>query len=332
MITLEGNRLVFRFPEIHPKAICSITFKRTLRLPDDGNEYPLPPGFEDFPLSHVEDFHDRVPLDWRMRGGVFLPMYQAEAMWINFAGSYPCAVKVAAGKINAVSGTSWTNELSGSPQDYVVAPGQRWIDGFCIAEGLIRQFVAMPLGGGFTAEEQLTGKAEFGGLQFCVYPMKGEFYDAWQREVDSFPTPTFMRARPSEEGSSFGMGLAPGGLMRQEIYKDRFGLKSWETHARSRCFVNIANSAEYLAVTGRKPPIVPPTAKDYASAGLPWFEYYAKDEEVLQGSSILANLEGIAARGRRVMRKIIPGNEPVKPRCVIVYSGKMRDNMRDGDW
>jgi hypothetical protein len=259
-------------------------------------------------------------------------MYQAEAMWINFAKDYPCAVKVAAGKINAVSGKSWTNELSSSPQDYVVAPGQRWIDGFCGAKGLIRQFLAMPLGEGFTAEEQLRGKAEFGGLQLCIYPMKREFYDAWQGEMDSYPITTFMRARSIEERSSPGMGLAPGGLMRQEIYKDRFGLEAWETGACSRCFVHIANSEEYLAITGRKPPIAPPTAKDYSSAGLPWFEYYAKDEEVLQGSSILANLEGVAARGRRVMRKIIPGDEPVEPRRVNVFSDNGRNTIKDEDW
>ena len=32
MITLEGNQLVFRFPEVHEDAICSINFQRTLRI------------------------------------------------------------------------------------------------------------------------------------------------------------------------------------------------------------------------------------------------------------------------------------------------------------
>lgn len=31
------------------------------------------------------------------------------------------------------------------------------------------QFVAMPLGEGYTVEEQLTGKAEIGGLQFDIF-------------------------------------------------------------------------------------------------------------------------------------------------------------------
>ena len=48
MITLERNRLSFRFPEVHDDAACSIEFQRTLRIPDDDEEYPLPPGLAAF--------------------------------------------------------------------------------------------------------------------------------------------------------------------------------------------------------------------------------------------------------------------------------------------
>jgi len=93
-----------------------------------------------------------LPEGWIKHGGVFIPMYQAEALWINFSGDYPCAVKIVAGKINAVSGDRWSNDLSNDPQDYVVIPEQPWLDGFNVSEDYIRQFVAMPLGKGFTAE------------------------------------------------------------------------------------------------------------------------------------------------------------------------------------
>src|SRR5215831_9218707 len=102
MITLEGNDLTFRFPGVHQSAKSAIQFQRTLRIPDDGKHYPLPPGLGAFPLRHVEDFTDRVPESWRERAGVMMPLYQAEAMWISFTGNqrfggYPCAIKVAAG-------------------------------------------------------------------------------------------------------------------------------------------------------------------------------------------------------------------------------------------
>ena len=84
MITLEGNSLSFRFPEVHEDAKTEIHFQRTLRIPDNGECYPLPPGFGAFPLLHLEDFVHRAPEGWRERGGVIMPLYQAEAMWICF--------------------------------------------------------------------------------------------------------------------------------------------------------------------------------------------------------------------------------------------------------
>ena len=84
MITLEGDSLIFRFPEVHDHASTEIQFQRTLRIPDDGKHYPLPPGLGAFPLRHLEDFAERVPEHWRERGGVMMPLYQAEAMWISF--------------------------------------------------------------------------------------------------------------------------------------------------------------------------------------------------------------------------------------------------------
>ena len=178
MITLERDRLTFRFPEVHPEAECGIEFQRTLRIPDDDRSYPLPPGLGRFPLRHLDDFADRLPGAAVQRGGVVMPMHQAEAMWVNFdsawRSSYPCAVKVAAGKVCAVSGEPWSDDLDADPQNYVVVPDQPWLDGHCVEKGIIRQFVAMPLGAGYTAEEQLTGAAEHGGLQLSVCPHEAQ--------------------------------------------------------------------------------------------------------------------------------------------------------------
>ncbi|MDP6180792.1 MAG: hypothetical protein QGG48_12950, partial [Desulfatiglandales bacterium] len=168
MIELRDDQLVFTFPEVHPEARLTVEFQRTLRIPDDNREYQLPPGFGQFPLLHVDDHLKNLPSSWEKRGGVFLPMYQAEALWINFESDYPFAVKVAAGKVDAVTGNSWTDDLENPLQNYLVVPDQPWLDGFCVSKGKIRQFVAMPLGEGYTAEEQITGKAEHGGMQIIV--------------------------------------------------------------------------------------------------------------------------------------------------------------------
>ncbi len=111
MIELKRERLVFSFPEVHPKARPTIDFQGTLRIPDDDRTYPLPPGPGSFPLRHVDDFFDNVPPRRVEHGGVMMPMYQSEATWLNFRTEwveermtpYPLAIKVGTGKIDAVS-------------------------------------------------------------------------------------------------------------------------------------------------------------------------------------------------------------------------------------
>jgi len=245
MITLENDRLVFRFPEVHDEAICSIQFQRTLRIPDDGRDYPLPPGLGAFLLRHLDDYARRLPEKWLARGGVIMPMHQAEAMWVSFDNrrwdaGYPFAVKIATGKINAITGESWDKNLNQDPQDYVVIPKQPWLDGYCVERGVIRQFVAMPLGDGYSAEEQLTGAAESGGLQIIAYPMKAERYNALKRKRDDERFMDRMVCESLSEDSM--MGLAPGGRMKQEVYQDPHGLDAWDQRHASRCFVTIANS------------------------------------------------------------------------------------------
>ncbi len=82
----------------------SISFCRTLKIPDDGKRYPLPASLGNFPIYKVSDYADSVPSEWNKHGGVFIPMYQREALFIefnNFEYWQPHIVKVATGKINA---------------------------------------------------------------------------------------------------------------------------------------------------------------------------------------------------------------------------------------
>lgn len=293
MITLENNDLIIRFPEVHREAVARISFQRTLRIPDDGHDYPLPPGFGDFPLLHVEDYANRLPQKWRKRGGVFMPMYQSEALWMSFSshGDYPIALQIAAGKINAVNGEPWQEDMQFDPQGYVVTTGQPWLDGFCIEKGRIRQFVAAPLGRGETVEEQLTGDAEFGGIQIKAWPLKPEVYERLYRDApmfcESFEGPDEMDMMACE---SLSMGLGMGGSMKQEIYEDRFNPQDWETAFSSRCFVHLANSTGYARVTGKLPPHRPYEAADYAQAGLPWYDWYS-DRSALDGSGRFSGLK-----------------------------------------
>jgi len=331
MIELRDDRLVFSFPGVHPEATFSVDFQRTLRIPDDGRDYPLPPGLGRFPLHHVDDHAERVPPAWVRHGGVMLPMYQAEAMWRDFSSRhrYPFALKVAAGKVTAVTGDPWDDRLQRDPQDYVVVPGQRWLDGYCVEEGVIRQFVAMPVGEGYTAEEQLTGKGEHGGVQLVACPIRAE---AWERiKEERARGPVLSQAMIDPSSARPDMGLAPGGRMRQEIHDDPHDFGDWDRAHASRCFVHVTNALVWRAVTGERPPTTPPTAKEYTEKGLPWFDHYAADREALAGSEKLARMKSVLEKAREGGRNPLPENEGVEPaRVVRLGDERPRDRVRKG--
>lgn len=114
-VRIDGNTL--RLP-----GGVAVRFVRTLRLPETGT-HPLPPGLGEFPVRRVTDYPDTAPADWLARGGVMLPVYLREAMWLSFAGSTePAALQVGVGKVCAVSGKPWSDRLSRRPQNYVVLP------------------------------------------------------------------------------------------------------------------------------------------------------------------------------------------------------------------
>ena len=330
MIELRNNRLEISFPQVHESARLTVSFQRTLRLPDDGQDYPLPPGLGAFPLRHVDDFAQRAPAKWIKHGGVMLPMYQSEAMWLNFSSphGYPFAVKVATGKVSAITGKSWRQGLSKRPQNYLSIPEQPWLDGYVVEKGTIRQFVAMPLGAGYSAEEQITGRAEVGGLQLAVYPLKAELFEPIVRQQVAF-----SKAAPMPQSAIAEMGLAPGGRMRQQIYKDPYRLKDWQQDQGSRCFVHIANSLTWRAITGQNPPTTPFTAEEYTRRGFPWFDYYNAEADALAGADPLAALKSVAAMGKERGELPLPENSSVDPAHIIqIRKGLKEDQVREGEF
>lgn len=156
-----------------------------------------------------------------------------------------------------------------------------------------------------------------------------------------FPKRDVRRRRTEAEGVTHlclssieaTMGLAPGGRMKQEIYRDRFDFEEWDTEHSSRCFVHIANSLVWRAITGQQPPTVPPTSKEYTRAGLPWFEYYDDSAAALDGSAILNKLMSVVHLGRNKGDVPLPENETVVVDEIVRLRRELaKDQVREGEW
>ncbi|MEU1621195.1 hypothetical protein ABZ479_28335 [Streptomyces sp. NPDC005722] len=302
----------------------TVRFMRTLRLPETGT-HPLPPGLGTFPLRRVSDHPGTAPQEWLARGGVMLPVYQREAMWLSFSASAPAALQVGVGKVCAVSGRPWNDRLSQDTQNYVVLPRQPWLDGINSGSGTIRQFVAVPLGLGATVEGQVSGEEVWGGVQLQVTELGEEQLAAWRAEQrrrestrraafsgysgapGAMPMAAPAAAPPPAPGSAprpggggggakrspVSMGLGAGGRMRQEVYRDDRKPSDWRAEPSGRVFVHLTTVPEWRRITGEPAPPSPVNRAAYTAAGLPWFDYYDADAEDLAAPGTLTQVKPV---------------------------------------
>ncbi|WP_166902409.1 hypothetical protein [Mycobacterium sp. DL440] len=319
-VEIIGDRLVL--------GPVTVQFQRTLRIPETGL-HPLPPGLGRFPLRRVADYPDTAPAEWLSRGGVMLPIYQREAMWLSFDASQPAALQVGIGKVCAVSGLPWIDHLVGDPQNYVALPDQPWLDGINAGDGFIRQFVAAPLGSGATVEGQVTGEETHGGVQLRAVGLIPQALDEWHAaqtlRVECGPATLGDGMLPAPSAS---MGLGAGGRMRQEVYADDRPLSDYDESSAPRVFVHLCSAAQWTAITGELPPPTPIDREAYVRAGLPWFDFYHADASDLAPSEALARVKSVG--------KMLGTEEnpfvPVDQATVITLGGDSPDAVADGTW
>lgn len=274
MIELKHDRLHLSFPEVHEKAVCVIDLLRTLRLPEDEQQHRLPPDLGRFSLRKVEELKSSIPETWLDRGGVLVPMFQAEALWVRFEGNYPFAVKLGTQGINALNGELWTDGLDVEDQDYVVSTSQPWIDGYDLGSGSLRQFTALPLESDHAANVQLAGQSDIGALRLLAFPLSASFYGKSPISED----PAKESLEPVSPDSA-EPGVEPGGKVRPQVYSDPWGRDAWSTEHSAKCYIRTCNSLIWRAVAGKNPPQVPLTEQDYEAYQYPWIDSYDEQEQ-----------------------------------------------------
>ena len=108
-----------------------------------------------------------------------------------------------------------------------------------------------------------------------------------------------------------------------------FRLDAWDQRHVSRCFVTIANSMQWMAMTGERPPTEPPSAKDYTDAGMPWFSYYGGDAEAVEGAENLKGIVSVAATGEQKGETPLPDNESLDVERIIALRTAGASEVRE---
>jgi len=92
---------------------------------------------------------------------------------------------------------------------------------------------------------------------------------------------------------------------------------------------HICNSRVWEQVTGQAPPVKPPTSKDYANAGLPWFDYYDEKVTAIGGSSELAGMKSVGKKFNELGLDL-PDNEPIKTENIVkLRAGLNKEQVRE---
>ncbi|KAI4950449.1 hypothetical protein J4E91_004331 [Alternaria rosae] len=381
-------------------------------MPDDNKLHQLPGSLGSYDLFSVEMYADRLPASIREAGGVFFPMWQREAMWLNFQSELhkradECAVRVFAGHINAISGLNMDEASKGQQneqlQDYIVIPNQQWLDGICVTPGVVRQFVAMPLGSGYTVEGQKAAEEKYGGLQLEVTPQLFSHQRLWSDAsrqcvsiehgnlawtdslcerntpqelqykvgdiLKSYSTDLSRREpfrikylfepgrsstfevgsrellvgysgdpgldkvsveadaghlRTTEVEDFTAMGLAVGGKLIQDIYKDPFHYDNWN-YAATRIFnVHILDPISCEKVTHIVPRPPPIDTKAYTEAGGQYFVVEEKVDERLDGGDF-DNVKSVSQMDQHIGISTEPEFDPNKPKICTTCELRLCD-------
>ncbi|KAJ3497268.1 hypothetical protein NLG97_g2028 [Lecanicillium saksenae] len=201
-VSLDVVRSEIRIEDNLLRLSGKVILNRTLRVPEDGTVYGLPALFPPFPMVPVERVKEKVPSPVAAKGGVLIPMYPREALSLGFSAlkeyegsalqdeydqlEFQCsqiAIRISCGGISATNLSDINNQAGLTEQNFVVLPEQERLDGFLSApkegRGVVRQFVAMASGLGYSAEFQITGEEAINGVQLLIATptiAEGSFY------------------------------------------------------------------------------------------------------------------------------------------------------------
>ena len=282
--------------------------QRTLRVPETGGPYPLPPGLGRTRVLSA----DALGGDARLDADAVVPLHPHEAIWLQFRGAPgdPRAVKLAVGRIDALTGQPWTLQLESDPQNYIVCPYQPWLDGFHTESGVVRQFVAVPLRTGESVEHQLTG-VDTGGITVACY------------RPDQ-PLEPMPRA-PAGQGGQRQLGVGAGGRIHQRVYPDPYGRDRWQPSPVSVKKIVLMDARDFSRRFNLVVPPSPIDAGTYTRFGLPWFEVYDEPRGDIPAPAAFTHLKPIDTAVADDDRTVDAPTEPTNVKRIPFRSRKRGD-------
>jgi len=252
--SLEGQYLL----KIGPHLIVS--FQRTHQV-EVGEKLTLPPrSYGTAPLVALGQ-NQQVHGDPERRIGVCVG--EDEAVWLGLQPSdesTPCGLRVAVTEptfIDAVSGTLWSDSLQKSPQNYLVVPPQRSLDGVTAGEGRSLQFVRVDR----SRRVYVCHRMRLTAIPPIRIPRnrKGRRPSMLLHDEESErPDSSILTPVPQDPS-----------LVPQAIAKDLYGLSFWSPEKAVSVELCFISPAEYQRISGLESPTPLDIQDTYQGGTLP---------------------------------------------------------------
>ncbi len=289
MFELDPEYLSVRDDAWHPEAIAGVRFQRALRLPAGREPYDSVRSDAFHVPRALNDHFEGLDFEWLLRSNQhIICLTSSEAVTLEFATphTYPFAVKVAIGTIDALSGARAGGTLGLLPQDYLALPCQNRIDSWCDGAGATHDFAA-PAPGPLDANgAPQPADDESDCISITFVPMKPDVFQRRCTEIDLnagrqvYGAPDFaerftethmLNARMRyelEKGETWDAGM---------VYPDPFDADDWDADRAATVAVTMVGPQAWQALTGEAadPPLF---SRDiYDQAGVPWEDRYGAD-------------------------------------------------------
>jgi hypothetical protein len=224
-----------------------VSFQRTRRL--DPSEPPIaPPSYGVAPVAVLDDGGEQR---------LIVPLREDEAVWLGLSACddhVPSAVRVIVrepAEIDATTGSGPLENLSDSPQNYVVVPPQHGVAGVFITEDRARQFV------------RVTRSSHDAPCQ----RMELIAYAPTQHMAMQSSLPTTILHQPND--ATPPQTLEGKGLVIQRILHDPHGINFWNETATTSVSIDLTTPEVYTHVAGREAPGPLTDASKYGGWRLP---------------------------------------------------------------
>jgi hypothetical protein len=189
---------------------------------------------------------------------LIVPLGDDEAVWLGLSAcddQVPSAVRVIVREpagIDAATGSSPLENLSGSPQNYVVVPPQYAVAGVFIAGDRARQFVRVTRSG-IDAPCQRMELIAYGPSHHIAVPLS---------------VPALILHQPND-GTARQILEEGKGLVIQRVLADPYGIDLWNNAATTSVTIDLTTPEAYAHLAGREAPGPLTDASKYGGWRLP---------------------------------------------------------------